>query len=160
MLTFSHTVAVFFAFLAIASFRANAVADINNPLGATCAALNTKANICLDQATNPGNMPDSHALACVACANVFLEDMDDKDLSETTCSETQEDGCHVAKDCRCGACADEVADYLNCEMQAMWKEENGQDCPLECSGTVLSYGLSWTLMATAVAASIVLIVSM
>ena len=157
MFTSIKAVILFCTVLATMMLQTNAIADINNPLGATCAALNAKANICLEQATNPGNMATSHALACVVCANVFLEDLDDQDLADTTCSETQEDACHVVEDCRCGACADEVADYLNCELKAMWEEANGQECELECSAGILSHGMPFVTAAIAVASAVIVV---
>ena len=157
MFTSINAVLVFWTLLATSVLKANAIADINNPLGATCAALNAKANTCLEQATNPGNMATSHALACVVCANVFLEDLDDQDLANTTCSETQDDACHVVEDCRCGACADEVADYLNCELKAMWETSNGQECELECSAGILSHGISIVTAAAAVASAVIVV---
>ena len=159
MFTSMNAIAVLLVVLTMSFSPCNGLADINNPLGATCAALNTKVNICLEQATNPGSMATSHALACVACTNVYLEAMDGLDFSDSTCSETQEGACAVVEDCKCGACADEVADYLNCELQAMWEQENGQECELECSAGISLQGISW-LTATAAAASAVIVVFM
>jgi hypothetical protein len=116
-------------------------ASINNPTGGQCAALNTKVNICLERAAQ-GSMSAGATNGCANCANRLLNELD----NFHNCTDLQEEACDAVGDCFCGACSDELEDYLDCAVATQV-----DNCPIHCSGSS-SHGVFGLMATTAILA--------
>ena len=119
---YKHLIATFILILTSVS---EGQRSIDIPSNAQCASQHTKVTICLSRIVSASGSTAA-ANGCVNCANQFLNDLNEN-KDEKPCGELQDEACKAVQDCNCGACADEMKDFLDCSSVDI------ADCSILCS---------------------------